>query len=199
MHLFIMNNVVEIVTGLGQPVNGPPGGDSGRHMGDGAAGPAPQAASHENDARSREGRIVVTNLHNLVFPMIRYDIGDTGSLGNDKCPCGSELPTLAKLTGRVTDHFVRREGGLVHGEYFTHIFYFRPWIESFQVDQLTYDHVRVRVVPTGLVNDSDVAEITGAIQLAMGQQCNVEWHFVDQIDKSPQGKHRYTRSYLHQA
>ena len=158
MHLFIMNNVVEIVTGLGQPVNGPPGNDSGRHTGDVAGGPAPQAASQESDARSREGRIVITNLHNLVFPMIRYDIGDTGSLGDDKCPCGSELPTLAKLTGRVTDHFVRREGGLVHGEYFTHIFYFRSWIESFQVDQLAYDHVRVRVVPTGPVNDSDVAE-----------------------------------------
>ena len=39
IHVFIMNNVVEIVTGLGQPVNGPPGSDSGRHMGDRAAGP----------------------------------------------------------------------------------------------------------------------------------------------------------------
>ncbi|MXY57660.1 MAG: phenylacetate--CoA ligase family protein [Gammaproteobacteria bacterium] len=145
-----------------------------------------------------EGRILITNLHNRVFPLIRYEIGDTGAMGADSatCPCGSRLPILAKLTGRVSDHFVRRNGALVHGEYFTHLFYFRPWVESFRVDQLAYDHIRVRVAPSGQVDEDDVAEITSKIRAAMDDGCNVEWQYVDQIETSPQGKHLYTRSYV---
>lgn len=30
----------------------------------------------------------------------------------------------------------------------------------------------------------------------MGEECKVEWHCVDEIEKSPQGKHLYTRSYV---
>ena len=34
-----------------------------------------------------------------------YDIGDTGVISADRCGCGSFLPVLEGLTGRVTDHF----------------------------------------------------------------------------------------------
>ena len=199
MHVFIMNNIVEILTDREGHRAKPIPGDAVEQTGYTGCSSIPASTSQQGGEGLQEGRLLVTNLHNLAFPMIRYDIGDTGSLGDGTCPCGSRLPTLAKLSGRVTDHFVRREGGLVHGEYFTHLFYFRPWIEWFQVDQLAYDHVRVRVVTSDAVNELDVAQITSSIRLAMGQQCNVEWDYVDEIDKSPQGKHVYTRSYLHPA
>ena len=96
----------------------------------------------------------------------------------------------------MSDHFVRRDGGLVHGEYFTHLFYFRPWVESFRVDQLEYDHIRVQVAQLDKVDEDDVGEITRDIRTAMGNQCKVEWCYVDQIETSPQGKHLYTRSYV---
>ena len=186
-HVFTMNNVVEVLPN--------------RH---GKATP-PQVASRpaqstlgQGHEASPEGRILVTNLHNRAFPLIRYEIGDTGALGREPggCPCGSPLPTLAKLTGRVSDHFVRRDGALVHGEYFTHLFYFRPWVESFRVDQLAHGHIRVRVAPSGQVDEDDVAEITSKIRAAMDDECNVEWSYVDEIETSPQGKHLYTRSYV---
>ena len=41
-----------------------------------------------------EGRLIVTNLHNYSFPMIRYEIGDTGALGSQPCGCGSKLPVF---------------------------------------------------------------------------------------------------------
>ena len=96
----------------------------------------------------------------------------------------------------MSDHFVRRDGGLVHGEYFTHLFYFRPWVESFRVDQLEYDHIRVQVAQSGPVDEGDVGEITREIRAAMGEECRVEWCYVEEIEKSAQGKHLYTRSYV---
>lgn len=166
-HVFIMNNVVEIVD------------DAGRPAGDG-----------------EEGRIIVTNLHNYSMPLIRYDVGDTGAMRFDPCGCGSPLPVLEKLTGRVTDHFRSRDGGVVHGEFFTHLFYFRSWIEQFQVDQVDYDHLRVSVVRRAGIDEDGVAEVEAGIRGAMGRGCRVEWRYVDRIPKTAQGKHRFTRCLL---
>ena len=188
-HVFVMNNVVEVIPHID--------GSANAALSEAAFRPAPSTGSEGEEALP-EGRILVTNLHNLAFPLIRYEIGDTGAMGADvgDCPCGSRLPVLAKLTGRVSDHFVRRDGGLVHGEYFTHLFYFRPWVESFRVDQLTHNQIRVQVVRAGEVDEEDVGEITGKIRAAMGEECKVEWRHVDEVEKSAQGKHLYTRSWV---
>ena len=163
-HVFIMNNLIEILDDEGHPmVNG------------------------------KEGRITITNLHNYSFPMIRYDIGDSGAIRFDECPCGSSLPVLEKLTGRVTDHFLLRDGGLVHGEYFTHLFYFRDWVEQFQVDQVDYDRIRISLVPCSAIENRDIYDINAKIRLVMGTDCDVEWEHVDSIKRTPQGKHLYTR------
>jgi len=48
------------------------------------------------------GRIVVTDLFNYAFPMIRYDTGDVGVMGGcDGKSCG--WPVLVKLYGRRVD------------------------------------------------------------------------------------------------
>ena len=143
-----------------------------------------------------EGRLVITNLHNYSFPMIRYDIGDTGALSSQSCGCGSPLPVLKQLSGRITDHFILASGKLVHGEFITHLFYFRDWIDQFQVDQLEYDSLRIRVVCRDVVDENDVRDITRDIQFVMGKGCKLEWEYVDSIDKSPEGKYLFTRCLL---
>ena len=166
-HVFIMNNVVEILDDAGQGVD-----------------------------KATEGRIIVTNLHNYSLPMIRYEIGDSGRLALGSCDCGSSLPVLESLTGRVTDHFRLRNGGLVHGEYFTHLFYFRDWVEQFQIDQMAYDRICISVIPAGTVTEGDVGEINSKIRLVMGEDCDIEWRYAQSIEKSPQGKHRFTRCFV---
>ncbi len=163
-HVFIMNNAIEILSDADRPVN------------DG-----------------EDGRIIITNLHNYAMPMIRYDIGDTGAMSFDRCVCGSSLPIIERLTGRVTDHFRLKDGNLVHGEFFTHLFYFRDWVKQFQIAQIDYDHVRISVVPDSKVDERDVADINVNIRTVMGKDCAVEWLYVDQIEKTPQGKFLFTR------
>ena len=164
MHVLIMNNIVEV---LDQE-----GGEA---------------------AAKSEGRLIVTNLHNYAMPLLRYEIGDTGSLSGERCPCGSELPVLQSLTGRITDHFRLHDGTLVHGEFFTHLFYFRDWVAQFQVDQLACDRVHLSVVLAAEPDERDMQEITASIRVAMREECTVQWRFVDSIPKTPQGKHLFTR------
>ena len=163
-HVFAMNNLVEVF------------GDDDRPVVD-----------------DLEGRLIVTNLHNYSFPMIRYEIGDTGALDPQPCTCGSALPVIKQLSGRVTDHFILESGKLVHGEFITHLFYFRDWVDQFQVDQIDYDRLRIRIVCRDVVNENDIRDITQSIRFVMGPSCKLEYEYVDSIDKSPQGKFLFTR------
>jgi phenylacetate-CoA ligase len=46
------------------------------------------------------GRVIVTDLLNTAMPILRYEIGDLGTLANpSSCPCGRQLPVL-HLLGR---------------------------------------------------------------------------------------------------
>ncbi len=154
------------------------------------------------------GEIYVTVLSNYAMPLIRYRIGDTASWRSfDVCKCGRSLPRINDVHGRVTDHFITTKGELIHGEYFTHLFYFKEWVKKFQVRQVTKDHVRCSVVlpdshldrPKGVERSLDDArdgrdEIETAIKKVMGDHCRVEWDFTDEIPPTKSGKYLFTVS-----
>ena len=102
--------------------------------------------------------------------------------------------TNASLTGRVTDHFLTRAGTLVHGEYFTHLFYFRDWVREFQVLQTDFDTIAVYFAAQQPPPQADIADITEKIRLVMGDKCRVKWEEVEQVPRTPQGKLLFTRS-----
>jgi len=158
-------------------------------------------------AEGESGEIVVTLLSNYAMPLIRYRIGDMaiqgGGLG--ACPCGCVWPKLQEVTGRVSDTFTTSDGTRVHGEYFTHLFYFRDWVRTFQVVQETSTHVRIRIVahPDAACGQRDkvkdvyaepLQDIRSKIRAVMGEDCTVEFSIEDEIMPSASGKFRYTIS-----
>jgi phenylacetate-CoA ligase len=147
-------------------------------------------------ASGEQGRVVVTTLHNRAMPLLRFEIGDLAVKGPSQCRCGSVLPTLQAVQGRISDNFVTRDGTVVHGEYFTHLFYYRECVRQFQVIQESYDHIRtyVSLHPGMSLPQEDREEISAKIRLAMGADCTVEYAIVEEIPKSPQGKFLFTFS-----
>ena len=143
------------------------------------------------------GKIIITTLHNYSMPLIRYEIGDTAVLGPKKCKCGNPLPTLKEVSGRITDHFIREDKTIIHGEYFTHLFYLKDWINAFQVVQEDYGKIRIFVVPRGDINEAEKREIESKIKFVMGKNCNILWEFVEEIPATNSGKHIYTKSLLY--
>lgn len=142
------------------------------------------------------GEIVVTLLTNYSMPLIRYRIGDAGTLGVPTGPIA--WPRLTEVLGRVTDIFYTAGGDQVYGGYFTRQFYGQTWVSQFQVVQERYDHIVVLVVPS---DDADRAaiefeksRIVTAIKGFMGQDCTVDFEIVETIPIGPTGKRRYTIS-----
>ena len=165
MHVFMFWNYVEILDNNNQPVK-----------------------------EGEEGKVVVTNLHNYSMPLIRYEIGDMAVLGTEKCKCGNVLPTLNKVTGRITDHFIKKDGTIIHGEYFTHLFYLKDWVKAFQVIQEDYNIIKLLVVSEDNIAEPKKKDIDDKIKTVMGQDCKIIWNFVDEIPKTKSGKYLYTKS-----
>ena len=171
LHVYSLNNKLEILDGDLQPSNPGVSGD-----------------------------IYVTNLHNYSMPLIRYQIGDTAEpAANGQCKCGRCWPLIAAVKGRKTDHFHTRDGQIIHGEYFTHLFYHRPGVLRFQVIQRDYDDVEILIVPEGQVDPGDRDEITQKVRLVLGDQCRVTFTFVDHLPATASGKYRYTISHINTA
>jgi phenylacetate-CoA ligase len=141
-----------------------------------------------------DGNVLITSLHNGAMPLIRYDLGDRAALAGATCPCGSRLPTLQVMTGRMSDHFVRRDGTLIHGQLFTHAFFFRTWVKRFQVVQPEIDLIEVFIVADGEPPAAELADLEAKMRQGMGEECRIVFRLVDEIPRSPHGKHLFTRS-----
>lgn len=92
------------------------------------------------------GDLVVTDLTNRVFPLIRYKLGDRGTLLDEPCLCGVTLPLMAKPDGRTTD-MIRLPSGAVLAQRLMAIFSDEPEaVRLFQIHQQADHSIVVRVV-----------------------------------------------------
>ncbi|MGQ0643326.1 MAG: phenylacetate--CoA ligase family protein [Gemmatimonadaceae bacterium] len=141
---------------------------------------------------------LLTSLRSFGMPFVRYRNEDCGRLLPDSCACGSGFALIDLNISRVTDHFIFPGGRIVHGEYFTHLFYGAQGVETFQFHQLTPTHMVVYVVPSagsggdGLrpLAQRIVAEVTALSR----EPVTVDVREVTSIPLSAAGKHRFTRS-----
>ena len=143
-----------------------------------------------------EGEIIITSFMNYAFPFIRYSLGDVGTLldPKDQCSCGREMIKLKPTLGRTTDNFYFDNGLIVHGEYFTHLFYGIDSVKQFQVIQKSKNKIVVRVVPIKEPNQVPVRDITEEILRWLKIPIEVKFEFVEHIEPTETGKRRFTVS-----
>lgn len=93
------------------------------------------------------GHIVVTDLMNYLFPLVRYETGDVGRFIGGDCPCGSGWPRLDHIRGRMMDTFRFRDGTMILCGPST-IFEGAGYaVRRFRVHQVSLDEINVYCVP----------------------------------------------------
>lgn len=137
-----------------------------------------------------EGEIVVTSLINYAMPLIRYKIGDRGILNTTKY----NFPILEKVSGRNVNMFKKSDGTLIDGEYFTHLLYHIYWINKFQIVQKDYKYVVINIVLNENKIDDDIEQIKKGIYKILGEDCTIEFNYLDEILPLRSGKYVYTIS-----
>lgn len=140
------------------------------------------------------GDLVITDLRNRVFPMIRYRTGDKGILRGEPCACGRSLPLMEQPQGRTTD-LIRLPSGAVLAHRLMGMFAAHPEaVRLFQIHQLADYSIVVRVV------EGEAAQARAHIEAAVAalserirHEVPVRLEYVDALPYSG-GKTKYVIS-----
>jgi phenylacetate-CoA ligase len=141
------------------------------------------------------GKILLTDLHNLATPFVRYQVEDVSRLVHEPCPCGRGLPLLAPLSGRVTDFLVTADRRLVSGiGVCTYLVTQLSRVERGQFEQERPGEVLFRCVAAPGFGEEDRRGILAACEQLLGADTRVEIALVEEIPRSASGKLPFTIS-----
>jgi phenylacetate-coenzyme A ligase PaaK-like adenylate-forming protein len=138
-----------------------------------------------------EGHIVATSLVNHAMPLLRYRVGDRGSLLPGRCECGLAFPLLGVVTGREADVLELKGGRRISPYALTCALERVGQLLRYQVTQLDPVRVRVRAIAHP---DTDRAAMTERIRTVLRAEVapflEAEVEYVDQLAHGPRAKFR---------
>ncbi|MBI5928559.1 MAG: phenylacetate--CoA ligase family protein [Chloroflexi bacterium] len=139
-------------------------------------------------AKSGEvGRFICTGLLNPDMPLIRYEVGDRGSVKAVSSNTSEfAYPQISRIEGRQTDMLISPEGHRVW--YFNPLFSGLPIVEA-QVVQEQINEVRILYVPARDFHENHKNLILKRLYDRMGK-VNVQFEEVDKVPRESNGKFR---------
>lgn len=153
-------------------------------------------AAGEPVAPGERGNVVVTALHSLAQPYVRYAIGDIAVQGlhpvggDEGCACGAPWSTLGEVSGRVVEHLTLPDGTRVHG--YTLAIPLRDkahFLSQYQIVQERLDLVTVRMrykaPPSAAALSALRSQLTEYLP-----GVTLEFAEVSHIEREPSGKYR---------
>ncbi|HKU59697.1 MAG TPA: hypothetical protein VJQ44_00675 [Gemmatimonadales bacterium] len=138
-----------------------------------------------------EGHIVATSLVNHAMPLLRYRLGDRGSLLPGRCDCGLAFPRLGVVTGREADMLELRGGRRVSPYALTCALERVGQVLRYQVTQLDPARVRVRAIAHPDADREAMAErIRAVLRAEVAPFLEADVEYVDRLAHGPRAKFR---------
>jgi phenylacetate-CoA ligase len=140
-----------------------------------------------------EGKILATTLRNYAMPLIRYDTGDLGNIIEDICSCGRGSLLLKEVIGRDKELLITPNGKYVHGAAF-----YNNMIAEFkdanniiecQIVQMKKDSLIFNMVCSDGFDKTQLDDIREIVMKKNGW--SIEFRFIDKIERTKAGKHRF--------
>lgn len=143
----------------------------------------------ECDKKAEPGeicRIVVTDLFNYAFPMIRYDTGDTGVYSNgDIDRIG--FPVLSKIYGRLLDLVYDTKGSAIHPMTLARILKNYDGIRLWQFIQKDLNKYELKL---NLSSDMNLSDCKSQLNEIFGADSKIDISLVDDIPVLSSGKRK---------
>ena len=129
------------------------------------------------------------------MPFIRYETGDLAEYSEQNCSCGRGLPLVRSIQGRVTDIITSPSGKLLHGEFFSHLFYKVDEITQYRIIQKSRKSLLIQIVPAHNFQETKVfSYLREAIRQHGDPEFEIYFELHTQLSTSPSGKYRFTVS-----
>ena len=144
--------------------------------------------SDERAADGELGRVVITDLTNYAFPIIRYDNGDTAVAHREKKGDRFRL-YLDEIYGRRSDQLYDTEGNVVTPYVITNNLWNVEGVRQYRFLQLGPREYELRL--NGDKDKMDVEDMLSRIKPAFGEDAEIEVTYVDEIPVLASGKRKY--------
>ena len=144
------------------------------------------------------GEVVITDLNNYSFPLIRFRIGDLATaVGQELCPCGRSLKLIGQIEGRSQSIILCADGKWMPGSLFLHFFKdYEHLIKHFQVVQHTKGEVILNYVPGNQFTFEDFNLMILSLKNLLGRDTVIEVVRVEAIPLLATGKRTPIISHL---
>ncbi len=142
------------------------------------------------------GEIVVTHLRNNYMPLIRYKVGDMGACLEGVCSCGRGLPLLKVSVTKQSNIFQLSNGEVYSSEIFDYINIavmnaYPNSILQFRVVQKTPNRFEIEFVNGSNRSAAGQALFERLIRKELGENLEIHFKKVSEIQREPSGKLRY--------
>lgn len=146
---------------------------------------------NEEAAVDETAEMILTNLHNFAFPLIRYRQGDFGVKSSHKCSCKRTLPIMKKLHGRANDFIKSRTLGYLSPIKFDLVFGKFNGILQYRLVQEKIDRFTVYLIVNDSFHNWSKKEIKENIKkLLKDPDVTIEYRFPKKLERSSGGKLR---------
>lgn len=136
---------------------------------------------------------VITDLHNVAMPMIRYQLEDVVVPGAGVCPCGRSQPLIESIQGRTADFLYTTRGEAVSGVSLTDHFTCQlEGVSQVQIIQTEPRLLRLRVVTDPDWGEGSQRRMRELIDHFFGADMRHEVEIVPEIPPEATGKYRFT-------
>ncbi len=149
-----------------------------------------ESAPLAGGASSGPIQLLATDLANFAIPMVRYAVGDVGTLASRPCTCGLPFPVIDRVHGRRIDLLRTPSGRLVHASALAGLFLDGGLVRQYQIVQDANERLRVRIVPGRDWTPAVALGIAEGITRVVGEPIPVAVSCVDHITPDRNGKFR---------
>jgi phenylacetate-CoA ligase len=137
------------------------------------------------------GDVVISNLVNRATVLLNYRLGDEASWLAGPCGCGSPLPLMSFLEGRVEDWFPLPSGERVYTQRLRALFTDEQQIWQYQIVQERSSALRIAIVVADGADRAVLASRVGAaVARVVGPGVAIAVDFVRELERTPSGKVR---------
>lgn len=144
------------------------------------------------------GRVLITDLHNYVMPLIRYEIGDLAEVSPDyekPCVCGRLTPRIKQIISRAFDIVRFPNGKAVVGTFWTLLMRSVHGIQKFKVIQRSDASIDIYYVKDRNFCDANLQKIRSKLIDEGGLELVLRFHEQLEIASHPRsGKYRFVES-----
>ncbi len=137
-----------------------------------------------------EGEVVITNLHSMGMPFIRYRQNDIAARHPGAPACGCGLPLIRSIWGRTADMIVLPSGRMASPHAFMVALDRTPGLAKWRLVQVEKARFRVETVPGPELNAEAEESVRKELYNLVGRPVQVDIVRVDHLPAGEGGKYR---------